>query len=236
MIPSYKILDNSYKMQIKKPNYNENPIPSNRMMILNSKIEKLYILCTPLHIFLNLIASMVTYKLANELYHAAVIVITDDDSCIKIEYGAYDDRRGGDYMAKVHYYNGRNGLRFMKLSDIDISTMLQTFGNILFECDFKKKMSIGELLKATNFSSNVIDCWNRENYDLFSHNCQLFVERVVDVMNATRKKGLINFKGYSISYNVSNIPHDIMEALKRNETFLTIIWSFFSKKYNFIYE
>lgn len=215
---SYHFIKSAYSSGSCSPNPNPSPIESDRNLILNSTIENLNILITPLNSLINETIDYLQQSFFNDLRigsflitlaasamarHAAIVVQTNTKLNVLIEYGAYDERREGDYQGRVHYFSGHDGLRFVQLTDGELAQIGGNPKNVYFKCHCTNIFTIHELLTRTIFQNNVQN-WDRRNYDIISHNCQMFVTKVIEVTHAS--SDTLDLR----------IPNPIRWALRRN--------------------
>lgn len=181
-------------------------ITLNKEQILNSTIKSLSIYVTPLKIVNNALQIMfynlrsIRSAIAQNVNHTASIIRTDDDFLILIEYGAYDK----DNM--FYYYKEDDGLRFIQISDSIFMSLMNDGRNACVHCNIQNEISIRDLLFQTE-TINGFNRWDKNSYNLITHNCQYFVKCVMKVLGATK----------DFSVNDKNIPILIQTELFRNE-------------------
>lgn len=205
-VGSYHFINSAYSSGSCSPNPNPSPIESDRNLILNSKIENLETIDYLQQSFFNDLrigSFLITLAASAMARHAAIVVQTNTKLNVLIEYGAYDERREGDYQGRVHYFSGHDGLRFVQLTDSELAQIEGNSKNVYFKCHCTNIFTIYELLFRTMIRNNVQN-WDRRNYDIFSHNCQMFVTKVIEVTQAS--SDTLDLR----------IPNPIRWALRRN--------------------
>lgn len=190
------------------------PIPSNRDEILKIKIKEMYMVLEAI-VFRGAgraAAKAVSLLLPSVLSpagatHASLYIPTSSTQGIILEYGAYDYKREGEFMGQVHYFQGDGGLRFAKVSSDELTARLnKSKFNTAIECSIRNEMTIGELLSHFAYEN-----WSRETYQLAGQNCQRFVLRSIEILEAERKSR----DPHIISK--TEIPFAILKTLETNE-------------------
>lgn len=208
-----------FELGIKTPRYASSPVYSDRNEILNSKIYKIFVFISGPDKGADALnfASCSEWLLPARVSlcnvkHASIIAETYESGLILIEYGAYGIYREGDYRGKIHYYEGSDGLRFIQMTQEDIERAEGKKGNYFVYCDVKYHMTINEMLRKTKYQGSYHQ-WDKDNYNLFAQNCQLFVRKAIQVLGATREsekqKNRVAMKCV--------IPFRILNALEDNE-------------------
>ena len=153
------------------------------------------------------------------LTHAGLYIPINSWEGILLEYGAYDDRRSGDYKNQIHYLEGRDGLRFLRISLKDLQQKKSSVFYKIMECKVKHPMTIGNLLNSIRYQR-----WNQDSYNPVGKNCQRFVRETIKVLGLYRP-GLRNH-----TYDKMDIPFGILNALEKNENDIgNVIWRGFNK-------
>ncbi|KAH0795688.1 hypothetical protein GPJ56_000567 [Histomonas meleagridis] len=197
--------------------YAYRPRKSNRNKLLNTPITKIFIVIEP---FGNGVVQIATAGITQFLpaavstasvAHASIWVPKENSfgsrKGICIEYGGYDERREGDYEDQVHYYSGTDGLRFMRMTADQLSTLkTKGYDGLKIPCEIMNPMTVGELLRQTSCYE-----WKKGNYDMIFHNCQTFVSKCVQVLGAYRTQ--IQARTLSKVF----IPFKILNCLEKNE-------------------
>lgn len=130
---------------------------SDKETLLNSKIIGMYVLIvplmkknSPLFKFLSSVSWVMPARIAGGNYtHASIVVVTDDYSLIRIEYGAYDDKKSREYKGQVHYLSGEDGLRFVKISERELQTYYDNDDFVVFPCEVEKEMTLKNMFERT---------------------------------------------------------------------------------------
>lgn len=169
---------------------NNGLVSLSREEILNSMIKDLHVYVTPLN-FVNDVAQCLFYKskllrfaAAQNLNHTAVIIRTEDDSLILIEYGAYDENTDANNSQRFNYYKRRDGLRFIQISETNFTSLITEERSTCIQCFIRNKMSIKDLLCITEIIDGP-NKWDKNSYNLITHNCQCFVKTVLKILGAT---------------------------------------------------
>ena len=210
------VIDLLYDAGIFKERYAIHPIPSVREDLLNVQIRRAFIVLVPFNKITEKIQTVDLFVgvhlpcvlSAASLVHAALFVPTNgcDSEGVLIEYGAYDRRRDGDYEGQVHFFEGRDGLRFVKINMLEIRRKFNVLYFQLIACNVKFPMPIGNLLNAVRYK-----IWNQDSYNPFGKNCQKFVCESVKVLGLYRP-GLRNHTSDKL-----DIPFVILKELENNE-------------------
>lgn len=216
---SADIYDSAYNIRSigLKPNRAHNAIPSNRDEILNTMIHSININIEPLGkksfqkfrlIFAGFTMMLPAAVSPAGLSHASLFVPTSEEEGIWIEYGAYDDKRSGEFKGQVHYHQGDNGLRFVKMSSQEYYERY-TNGGIMYEvvkCKIRNEMTIRDLLQRISENS-----WSKYEYSLVAQNCQRFVQYAVQILGASREEF------HARAEEKVSIPFGILDCLQKNE-------------------
>lgn len=215
-IGSGSFIDFSFVKGKKQSNYANSPKTTSREELLGSKIVDITVLFTLLG--KEEVKKSTRFRVASTLVpiidfvqHAKIIAHTENDLLILIEYGGYDERREGDYQSQVHYFNYKDGLRFVEISKMD-SNHIELLSNSYYYCDVGNKMTLNEMIERTKYQ-NGYHLWDKESYNLASENCQLFVACAVKVLNATRKNSIDRIRFCA----KREIPFRVLKALEKNE-------------------
>lgn len=197
---SYQISDFAYQLGFIKSNPAQNPQYTSRKELLDSIIVEFYVFIEP-----------ITERIKNkDIKHASIIVKTNNNQYVKIEYGAYDKNREGDYVSKVHYFTGDNGLRFVQISDSSFKDIKSDESNIVVKCDFlNKDMNIFSLISRTGTCDGIYE-WSKYNYNLFGQNCQFFVIKAIKVIKALLPRSYLDL------YQIEDLPKIIIRQLVFN--------------------
>lgn len=192
-----------------KANYAKNPELSNKNALLESNIIDICIAIMPIF-----------GEIKNPNYAHACFVAkiegSEGISNILIENGQYDEKREGDYKGQVHYfYEVEQGLRFVKLTTKDFKKISKK-KNKLIPCSIENNMTVEQLLFDSQFCGT-FHRWDYYNFNLIEQNCQLFVRKVVHILNAKR----INDEQKKTKYTKKYIPIKISTALEDNENYRT---------------
>lgn len=217
------LVDFLYRTKIIKENYAKTQVKSNREEILQSSLFNIYFVIQPIinrqwRSKMKPFIEAAKYfpsqiSLSNYTYAALFCIVerNDEQYPILIEYGGYDERREGDYEGQVHYFEGNDGLRFVKLTRNDILKVTNQ-SNQLIPCNLQYKMEVRELLFDTQFCGN-LRYWDKNHFSLSNQNCQLFVQKAVKITGCTRQLDYQKDIGYSRMF----IPIRILNALVHNE-------------------
>ena len=218
-ITSADIIDSAYKARSSgmKPNRALHPIPSSRKEILNTMITSININIEPLGP--DAFQKIRTYTAGLTMIlpamvspanfsHASIYVPTSDKMGIWIEYGAYDDKRSGEFRGQVHYLQGDNGLRFVKMSKRDYRKRYMAGGQMcaFITCKIRNKMTIGKLLHKISEND-----WSKYGYCLVAQNCQRFVQYAIQILGASRDEF------HTRSEEKVFIPFGILDCLQKND-------------------
>lgn len=218
-VMSANIYDFAYQKRLfgLRPNVATNPIPSNRDEILRININSIYINIDPLgnkivqkcRTALSAVTFILPAAVSPAIFsHASIYVPVSENEGVWIEYGAYDDKRSGEFQGQVHYFQGRNGLRFAKMS-IEEFNRRKSSGGTLYEtikCKVRNQMTIGNLFQAISMND-----WSKYKYSLITQNCQRFVIYSIHILGAYREE--FSPRGP----NKITIPVGILNSLERNE-------------------
>lgn len=214
---SADIYDGAYQVGILTPNRSRNAIASNREEILNTLIRSVNINIEPLgpelfqkcrNFFGGVTVALPAAISPAGLSHASIYVPISETEGVWIEYGAYDDKRSGEFEGQVHYFQGENGLRFAKMTTQEYQRRSSSGGIMqeTVECYVRNQMAIRNLLQT--ISSND---WSKHKYSLIAQNCQRFVIYAIQVLGAYRKTFCL--RGTS----KVTIPFGILDCLEKNE-------------------
>lgn len=214
-------VDIFYNLGILTPNLGCPMYFSNKWDLLDSNVENMFIVIIPLHDIVHKARKYTRFYdfiapqsvSTSNLTHASIIVLNDLNNYVLIEYGAYDQNREGDYESNVHYYEGKNGLRFVQLMKTDFEKILKAEQVYTVECSVKNKIQIVELLEGTKNIGFDSHNWTKTNYNLLGQNCQCFVSKAILVLKATRK----NEKDRNHTESKSHLPSRILNVLEINE-------------------
>lgn len=201
-------LKSAYGIGLVKARYAKKPIQTDREKLLRSRIVGCYLVTQEL--ITNKNEGLNGYKkliLKGNITHAAIIAETPDNLHILIEFGIYDEHREGDYKTKVHYYKGKDGLRFVLINKEDIIELSNNMNNSVLHCSVKNEMTVDELLETNE--NGGFSKWDGDHYNLLIHNCQCFVRNAVTIL------GLQRDDPNSLASRI--IPGIILKALERNE-------------------
>lgn len=199
------------------PNRARNPVQSNREEILNTMIHSININIEPLgkksfqtfRAFFAGFTMMLPAAISPAgLSHASLYVPISEDDGVWLEYGAYDDKRSGEFRGQVHYLQGDNGLRFVKMSSQEYYER-HSNGGIMYEvvkCKIRNKMTIGSLLQKISEND-----WSKYEYSLIAQNCQRFVQYAVQILGASREEF------HARAEEKVSIPFGILDCLQKNE-------------------
>lgn len=199
------------------PNRAVNPIPSSREEILNTMITSVNINIEPLgpnffkkcrNFFGGITVALPAVISPAGLSHASIYVPISENEGVWIEYGAYDDKRSGEFKGQVHYFQGNSGLRFAKMTAQEYQTRSSSAGEMqeTVECYVRNQMTIRNLLQAVSLND-----WSKHKYSLVAQNCQRFVVYALQVLGAYRKTFCI--RGVA----KVTIPFGILDCLEKNE-------------------
>lgn len=139
-----------------------------------------------------------------QFFHAGLFIYGNDDNPkdgVFLEYGAYDEKREGDYESQVHYFRSDNGLRFTKLN-------INNIPGYKYECDVQNKMTIKELITCLEFRH-----FTKQKYNLVDQNCQYFVRKSIKILGSRR----IHEHDRIRRFSKAEIPNRILDALEENE-------------------
>ena len=187
-VTSANIYDFAYQKRLfgLRPNVATNPIPSNRDEILRININSIYINIDPLgnkivqkcRTALSAVTFILPAAVSPAIFsHASIYVPVSENEGVWIEYGAYDDKRSGEFQGQVHYFQGRNGLRFAKMS-IEEFNRRKSSGGTLYEtikCKVRNQMTIGNLFQAISMNDSEIFKFFQI---VFHMSCLLFSEEI----------------------------------------------------------
>ena len=216
---SAAIYDTAYELGIfgLTPNRAVNPIPSNKEELLNIMIAEVNINIEPLgpqifHKCRNLLAGVTAALPAAvspaKLSHASIYIPITENEGVWIEYGAYDDKRSGEFKGQVHYYQGENGLRFAKMTTEEYKHRISTGKEmqVMIECYVRNQMTIGELLQKISLND-----WSKDKYSLIAQNCQRFAIYTLQLLGAYRKAFVLH------GFAKVTVPVGILDCLEKNE-------------------
>lgn len=209
-----------YSIGIKKENYNSSPEKSDKEELLNSTIIGMLVLIVPLgkksgplFKFWSSLSWVAPARVAGGNFtHASIIVVTEDLSLIRIEYGAYDDKRSGEFKGQVHYLTGDDGLRFVKISKNELQSYYDNDDDVVITCDIENYMTLKDMLNRTKTQGSY-HYWDKEDYNILSENCQLFVRKAIQVLGATRKHEIQRNR----TIMKMRVPFRVLNAFEDNE-------------------
>ena len=218
-ITSSDLYDASFSLQSSgsRSRRGMNQIHSNRDEILNTVITNFFVNIEPMgpkvfqvgRCIFNITTQVLPAKISPAgASHASLYVPMSDKEGVWIEYGAYDDKRSGDFKGQVHYFQGTNGLRFAKMTRKEYFEKMDKAGILskMIECRARHQMTIKHLFES--ISSNN---WSKHKYSLGTHNCQRFVVYSLQILGAYRTKIGIHCQ------DKVTIPFGILECLEKNE-------------------
>ena len=212
-------------------NKKTNKISDNREdLLLDDVIENMYLgfekIGLPIHgftditlflprIFLPSVTPIVSGK---TFYHASLLLETENNYSIVVEYGGYygeDMTDKDDTTYKTYYwFEKSHGLRYAEMSyhtykyyKIDVDS----YSERIFPLECGRKRTIRQLLKKCNENKK----WTFSNYDLAFQNCQHFVALFIKNICGYRRKKT-SFRGL---HNISSvfIPRVILNEIEKNE-------------------
>ena len=151
-------------------------------------------------------------------YHAtAFFEVENGSKGILIEYGGKP--KGENYLPGssssssiyplIYKYGKQGGLRYQMISYFDFNER----SDEIIECIIRRyyKPTVNELLNKICDNSN----WRRNDYNLAFHNCQDFVCKFIDILDAVRPK-YEYFRGFH-NMAISHYPCCIIKQLEKNE-------------------
>ena len=191
--------------------YANNPTQTNKEALLNTMINKVSVIIQPLRaksenekearaIISTFLPSMFSLSVFS---HAGLFIYGNDDNPkdgVFLEYGAYDEKREGDYESQVHYFRSDNGLRFTKLN-------INNIPGYKYECDVQNRMTIKELCTCLEFRH-----FTKQKYNLVDQNCQYFVRKSIKILGSRR----IHEHDRIRRYSKAEIPNRILDPLEEN--------------------
>lgn len=227
------IISSSKSSSSSSSNFNRNKKKTNKIsrkdLILDDTIVKMYLgfekIGLPIHgftdiaffiprIFLPSITPIISGK---TFYHASLLLQTEKNYYIVLEYGAYRDDiiDKEKHTYKTYYwFEQKYGLRYAEMDYniyIDKKLDLDSYSERIFPLECKRKSTLRQLLIECNEKKK----WNYENYDFACQNCQHFVTLFIkQILGYRRKK-----TAYRGLHNLSSalIPRNILNQIEENE-------------------
>ncbi|KAK8860916.1 hypothetical protein M9Y10_012608 [Tritrichomonas musculus] len=220
-IKSGSCVDSLYNYGSLTPRYQKiKPIKSDRSQLLSAKISDIVVFVQRLDDkefefnAKNIITGFLPARInPTNATHAGIIANTTNGMHVLIEYGAYDYHREGDYDFQVHYYKGRDGLRFVKLTDSFYEFIHdESYRYLVFDCTVRNKMAINTMIDKTKWVGKY-HSWDKDSYNPVGENCQLFVRKCIQVLDAVRT----DEEDRNRTLSKTCFPFRIIDALEKNE-------------------
>ena len=151
-------------------------------------------------------------------YHLSCLLgLEKTKEYVILEYGAYFGKEPTykNYIYYVYDPVEEGGLRFSKMNYDDYLHKIYNGKEgavVIFGLDIDKKMTLKDLL----FECKLYSSWTAKDYNLFTHNCQDFIAKVIEVLKV--KRDISNETKYCHIEGKLSYPPVILNALENNDT------------------
>lgn len=229
-----KILIPLHLQTLSSSNSNSDKVITEKILrkekLLKDKITKIYLgfekIGLPIHGFTDHAFFIPRIFLPSEIpiisgkrwLHASLLLETQNDYSIVVEYGGYKgekmDDRDKDTYETYYWFEKEYGVRFAEMSyDTYKKYKLDydSYSERIFPLQCGRNITLEQALEDCNFYKR----WTYKNYDLASQNCQDFAAIFIRVTRAYRREG----ESHRGLHNLSSakIPKCILKEIEENE-------------------
>ena len=198
--------------------------------LLKERITKIYLgfekIGLPIHGFTDSVFFISRIFLPSEIpivsgkrwLHASLLLETENDYSIVVEYGGYKgekmDDKDKDTYETYYWFEKDYGVRFAEMSYNTYKKYkldYDSYSERIFPLQCGRNITLGQALENCNYYKR----WSFKNYDLASQNCQDFAATFIRVTGAYREKGESHRGLHNLSSAV--IPKCILKEIENNE-------------------